>query len=145
MSAHSTLGNERPFNRSANQQIDKSTNQSTNRQIDKSINKSTNQKIKKWHMSDVVVSKNIYFAIFAALVVLTGLTTVVAFFNLGVFNPVVAMSIAVVKASLVVLYFMHMRYSSRLTMIIGAASLFWLGILLVLIMSDYAVRGAGWY
>ena len=96
-------------------------------------------------MSDVVVSKNVYFAIFAALVVLTGVTTTVAFFDLGVFSPVVAMSIAVFKASLVVLYFMHMRYSSRMTMIIGGASIFWLGILLVLIMSDYAARGAGWY
>jgi len=96
-------------------------------------------------MSDVVVSKNVYYAIFATLVVLTGVTTMVAFFDLGVFNPVVAMSIAVFKASLVVLYFMHMRYSSRMAMIIGGASIFWLGILLVLIMSDYAVRGAGWY
>ena len=96
-------------------------------------------------MSDVVISKNVYYAIFAALVVLTGVTTGVAFLDLGVFNPIVAMSIAVLKASLVVLYFMHMRYSSRMTMIIGGASLFWLGILLVLIMSDYAVRGAGWY
>jgi len=96
-------------------------------------------------MSDVVVSKNVYYAIFATLVVLTGVTTVVAFLDLGVFNPIVAMSIAVFKASLVVLYFMHLRYSSRMTVIIGAASVFWLGILLVLIMSDYAIRGAGWY
>jgi len=96
-------------------------------------------------MSDVVLSKNVYYAIFAALVVLTGVTTMVAFLDLGVFNPIVAMSIAVFKASLVVLYFMHMRYSSRMTIIIGAASVFWLGILLVLIMSDYAVRGAGGY
>ena len=96
-------------------------------------------------MSETLVSKNVYYAIFAALVVLTGVTTMVAFFDLGVFNPIVAMSIAVFKASLVVLYFMHMRYSSRMTMLIGGASIFWLGILLVLIMSDYAVRGAGWY
>ena len=96
-------------------------------------------------MSDVVVPRTIYFAIFAALVVLTGVTTLVAFYDLGLLNPVVAMSIAVFKASLVVLYFMHLRYSSRRTMIIAGASVFWLGILLVLIMSDYAVRGAGWY
>ena len=96
-------------------------------------------------MSDHVVPTRIYYMIFAALVVLTGLTTVVAFFDLGVLNPVVAMSIAIFKASLVVLYFMHMRYSSRMSMIIGGASIFWLGILLVLIMSDYAVRIAGWY
>jgi cytochrome c oxidase subunit 4 len=96
-------------------------------------------------MSEHIVPTRVYFLIFAALVVLTGVTTTVAFFDLGIFNPVVAMSIAVFKASLVVLYFMHMRYSSRMAMIIGGASVFWLGILLVLIMSDYAVRGAGWY
>jgi cytochrome c oxidase subunit 4 len=94
-------------------------------------------------MSQVIVSRSTYFAIFVSLMVLTGVTTAVAFFDLGVANPVVALSIAVLKASLVVLFFMHMRWSSRLTMIVGGAALFWLGILLVLTMSDYATRGWG--
>jgi cytochrome c oxidase subunit 4 len=96
-------------------------------------------------MSQVIVSRSTYVGIFVSLMVLTGLTTAVAFFDLGLANPVVALSIAVLKASLVVLFFMHMRWSSRLSMIVGGAALFWLGILLVLIMSDYATRGWGWY
>ncbi|HEY3383652.1 MAG TPA: cytochrome C oxidase subunit IV family protein [Vicinamibacterales bacterium] len=93
--------------------------------------------------SHVIVPRSMYFTIFAALIVLTGLTTFVAFFDLGLANPIVALSIAVLKASLVVLFFMHMKYSSRLTWIIGGAAVFWLGILLVLILSDYAMRGWG--
>lgn len=96
-------------------------------------------------MSEVIVPRRIYVAIFAALMVLTGLTTLVAFFDLGLANPVVALSIAVLKASLVVLFFMHVRWSSRLTWVIGGASLFWLGIMLVLTLSDYATRAWGWY
>lgn len=92
-----------------------------------------------------VVPRKTYFVIFAVLVVLTLVTTEVAFFNFGLMNPVIALTIAVIKATVVVLYFMHMKYSSRLTMIIGAVGIFWLGILLVLTMSDYLARGAGWY
>jgi cytochrome c oxidase subunit IV len=95
-------------------------------------------------MAHVVVPRKTYVAIFAALLVLTGLTTSVAFLDLGLLNPVVALSIAVLKGTLVVLFFMHLRYSSRLTWIVAGASIFWLGILLVLIMSDYAARGWGW-
>ena len=95
-------------------------------------------------MSDVV-SRKTYLAIFAVLVVLTLVTTEVAFFNFGLMNPVIALTIAVIKATVVVLYFMHMKYSSRLTMIVGGAGIFWLGILLVLTMSDYLARGAGTY
>lgn len=95
-------------------------------------------------MSDVV-SRKTYLAIFAVLVVLTLVTTEVAFFNFGLMNPVIALTIAVIKATVVVLYLMHMKYSSRLTMIVGGAGIFWLGILLVLTMSDYLARGAGTY
>jgi cytochrome c oxidase subunit IV len=96
-------------------------------------------------MAHVVVPRRTYFAIFAALLVLTGLTTTVAFYDLGLLNPVVALSIAILKGTLVVLFFMHLRYSSRLTWIVASASIFWLGILIVLILSDYAARGWGWY
>jgi len=96
-------------------------------------------------MEHVIVPKSTYYAIFASLVVLTGLTTTVAFFDLGLMNAVVALSIAIFKASLVVLFFMHLKYSSRMVWVIGGAAIFWLGILLVLILSDYATRGWGWY
>jgi cytochrome c oxidase subunit IV len=91
-------------------------------------------------MSEHIVPRTTYVAIFAALLVLTAVTTLVAFFNCGVLNPVVAMSIAVLKATLVVLYFMHLRYSDRLTWIVSGAAVFWLGILFVLILSDYLWR-----
>jgi cytochrome c oxidase subunit IV len=96
-------------------------------------------------MEHVIVPKSTYYAIFAALMVLTGVTTTVAFFDLGVMNAVVALSIAVLKASLVVLFFMHLKYSSRMVWVIGGAAIFWLGILLVLILSDYATRGWAWF
>jgi cytochrome c oxidase subunit IV len=96
-------------------------------------------------MEHVIVPKSTYYAIFAALMVLTGVTTSVAFFDLGVMNAVVALSIAVLKASLVVLFFMHLKYSSRMVWVIGGAAVFWLGILLVLILSDYATRGWAWF
>jgi cytochrome c oxidase subunit 4 len=83
--------------------------------------------------------------VFAALIVLTGVTTTVAFFDLGLLNPVVALSIAIVKATLVVLFFMHLRYSSTLTWVVGGAALFWLGILFLLLLSDYATRGWAWF
>jgi cytochrome c oxidase subunit 4 len=96
-------------------------------------------------MDHVIVPRSTYFTVFAALVVLTGVTTSVAFFDLGLLNPVVALSIAILKASFVVLFFMHMKYSTRLTWVIGGAAVFWLGILLVLILSDYATRGWAWF
>jgi cytochrome c oxidase subunit IV len=95
-------------------------------------------------MEHAVVPRSTYFTIFGILIALTGLTTAVAFFDLGLLNPVVALSIAILKASLVVLFFMHLKYGTRLTWVIGGASVFWLGILLVLILSDYATRGWGW-
>lgn len=82
-----------------------------------------------------------YFAVFIALLALTALTTGVAFIDLGgVGNVAVALSIAVIKAVLVALYFMHLRYSSRLTVIFAGAGIFWLGILVALTLSDYISR-----
>jgi cytochrome c oxidase subunit 4 len=91
-------------------------------------------------MEHVVVPRSTYFAVYIALVVLTALTTAVAFFDLGLANPIVALSIAVFKATLVVLFFMHLKYGTRLTWVVAGASVFWLGILLLLILSDYAMR-----
>ena len=82
----------------------------------------------------------VYLTIFGALMVLTVITVAVAFVNLGALNTVVALSIACFKASLVVLYFMHVKYSSRLTKLVVVAGIFFLAILLALTMSDYASR-----
>src|SRR5215813_2307670 len=92
-------------------------------------------------MSEHVVSRKIYFAIFGALLVLTGLTVWVANFDLGRWNAIVALSIAVLKATLVVLYFMHVRYSSKLTWVFVCAGIFWLIILFAFTLSDYLTRG----
>ena len=92
-------------------------------------------------MSDHVVPRKIYYAIFATLIVLTWVTVQAAFVDLGALNSVIALTIAVVKATLVVLFFMHVRYSSRLTRVVVISGLFWLGILMVLTMGDYLSRG----
>jgi cytochrome c oxidase subunit 4 len=92
-------------------------------------------------MSEHVVSPKIYVAVFAALLVLTATTTAVSSIDLGPWNTVVALGIAVIKATLVVLFFMHVKYSPRLTQIVIAGGLFWLAILICLTFSDFATRG----
>jgi cytochrome c oxidase subunit 4 len=91
-------------------------------------------------MAEHIVPTRVYYGIFAALMVCTGLTIWIAFFDLGPLNVVAALVIAVFKAVLVVLFFMHVRYSTRLTWAVVAGSVFWLGILLTLTLSDYLTR-----
>ena len=91
-------------------------------------------------MSDHIVPRSTYYLIFALLMVGTGATVGAAYVDLGVFNNVVALGIAVTKATLVVLFFMHVKYSTRLTWAVVAGSIFWLGILLVLTFGDYLTR-----
>ncbi|HVL68651.1 MAG TPA: cytochrome C oxidase subunit IV family protein [Vicinamibacterales bacterium] len=88
-----------------------------------------------------VAPVRLYLAIFGALLVGTVITVVVAFFDLGALNNVVMLAIACAKALLVVLFFMHVRWSSRLTWVVAASGFFWLLILFVLTMSDYMSRG----
>jgi cytochrome c oxidase subunit IV len=87
-----------------------------------------------------VISKKIYYTIFGILMLCTYLTVQIAFFDLGELNTVAALGIAVLKATLVVLFFMHVKYSTRLTWAVVAGSIFWFGILLTLTMSDYLTR-----
>jgi cytochrome c oxidase subunit IV len=82
----------------------------------------------------------LYLIILAVLVIGTCLTWAIAFVNLGIFNPIVALTIACIKATLVILYFMHVRYSDKLTMITVGAGFFWLLILITLSLSDYLSR-----
>jgi cytochrome c oxidase subunit 4 len=92
-----------------------------------------------------VLPKRVYFTIFAILMICTYLTAQIAFFDLGAFNTVAALTIAVFKAVLVVLFFMHVKYGSRLTWAVVAGGIFWLLILLALTMGDYLTRGWGTY
>ena len=91
--------------------------------------------------SEPVVSIRTYALVFFTLLVLTALTTAIAFFDLGgEINAAVALAIAVGKALLVILYFMHVRYSDRLTWVFAGAGFFWLLILIGGTMSDVSTR-----
>jgi cytochrome c oxidase subunit 4 len=95
-------------------------------------------------MSSVHVSPlSTYLTIFTALMVLSAITVGAAFVNLGAFNPVVALAIAAIKATLVILFFMHVKYSSRLTKLTVVLSLFFVVILFAETLMDYATRGWG--
>ena len=90
--------------------------------------------------TDHVVPTRVYYVIFGILMLCTYLTVQIAFFDLGALNTIAALAIAVLKATLVVLFFMHVKYSTRLTWAVVLGSVFWLGILLTLTMSDYLTR-----
>lgn len=92
-------------------------------------------------MTETIVPRKIYYVVFFTLLVLTGVTTLVALIDLGSFNIVVALIIAFFKASLVALFFMHLKYSTHLTWVVASAGLFWLAILLALTLSDILTRG----
>ena len=90
-------------------------------------------------MSEHIVPTRTYYVIFLMLIVCTALTVWVAYLDLGPLNTIAAIAIALFKAVLVVLFFMHVKYSSRLTWAVIAGGVFWLLILLT-IMGDYLTR-----
>ena len=90
-----------------------------------------------------IVSPRLYVAVFLALMLGTAATVWAARFDLGHLNIVVAMAIAVCKATLVVLYFMHLRYGSKLTWVFAAAGVLWLVLLIGLTMADILTRRWG--
>jgi cytochrome c oxidase subunit 4 len=92
-------------------------------------------------MAQHSVASQLYYRVFAILLGLTLLTVGVAFLDLGRLNIVIALTVAVGKALLVLLFFMHVRYSHRLTWVCVVAGFFWLALLLALTMSDYLTRG----
>lgn len=94
-------------------------------------------------MSEHIVSPKLYLGIILTLMVLTAVTVGAAYVELGPWNIVVALVIATLKATLVVLYFMHVRYSPGRTKLIVVAGVFWLGLLLFMTLADYATRS--WY
>jgi cytochrome c oxidase subunit 4 len=92
-------------------------------------------------MSAHIVQPRTYIVIFLALMLGTALTVMAAFYDFpGPLNVVVALTIACIKATLVVLYFMHVRYSGRLIPLVIVAALLWLVILFAITFSDYWTR-----
>ncbi len=92
-------------------------------------------------MSEHIVSRQTYYIIFGLLMFCTYLTVQAAYLDLGVVNTIVALGIATFKAVIVVLFFMHVKYSARLTWLVAVGGIFWLGILLALTLGDYLTRG----
>ncbi len=92
-------------------------------------------------MAEHVITPKTYFKVFATLLVLTVMTTFVAFIDLHRFNVVVAIAIALTKALLVILYFMHVRFASRVTKVYVFVGMVWLGLLLVGVLHDILTRG----
>lgn len=91
-------------------------------------------------MQGHVVAKKIYFFIFGSLLALTALTTAVAYVDLGQWNTIVALIIACCKATLVILFFMHLRWSPRLMRVVLLSALLWLAILISLTTTDFFSR-----
>jgi cytochrome c oxidase subunit IV len=90
-----------------------------------------------------IVSPKVYLAIAAALLIGTALTVVASYIDMGVFNPVVALAIAVTKATLVVLFFMHVKYSTKLTKLTVVSGLFVFLALITMTLADYLSRAWG--
>lgn len=91
-------------------------------------------------MSDHVVPLRSYLNVFFALMILTALTTAVAFVDFGSLNDVIAMAIAGTKAALVIGIFMHVKYQTALIKVFAVSGFFWLLIFFVLILTDYQAR-----
>jgi cytochrome c oxidase subunit 4 len=93
-------------------------------------------------MAKHIASIKLYLIIWAILLLLLGMTVLQASFDLHPFNLIIALAIAATKAFLVILFFMHVKWSSHVTWVFAGAAFVWLGIMLVLTTSDYATRGA---
>ena len=93
------------------------------------------------HSEHHIVPKSVYALVFTTLIVLTWVTAWVSTVDLGPMNIYVALSIAIFKASIVVLFFMHVKYSSRLTKMIVCSGVLWLLFLLFVTMGDIWTRG----
>ena len=95
------------------------------------------------HTEFRIVSPMTYLIIGGCLLVLTAATTAISYVELGVFNAVVALAIAVMKATLVILFFMHVKYSSKLTKLTVASGIFTFLVLITMTMTDYISRAWG--
>jgi len=95
------------------------------------------------HHTHTVVPPRVYGAVFGTLLCFTALTVFASYLELGVFNAVVALAIAVIKSLLVILFFMHIRYSSKLTKLTLAAGFFTFIVLVAMTLTDYMSRAWG--
>jgi cytochrome c oxidase subunit 4 len=92
------------------------------------------------HSEHHIVPKRVYFLVFITLIVMTWVTAIVSTVDLGRLNVYVALSIAIFKASLVILFFMHVKYGTKLTKMIVLAGLYWLILVLFIAMLDLWTR-----
>ncbi|MBN9615732.1 MAG: oxidase [Acidobacteriales bacterium 59-55] len=95
------------------------------------------------HAEHHIVTPRTYIFVFITLLIFTGLTVVAAYIDLGIFNPVVALAIASFKAVVVLLFFMHVKYQSRLIKLTVASGFFTFLVLTTLSLSDYISRAWG--
>jgi len=93
------------------------------------------------HSEHHIVPRRVYYLVFITLIVMTWVTAIVSTIDLGRLNVFVALSIAIFKASLVILFFMHVKYGTKLTKMIVLAGLYWLILLLFIAMADLWTRG----
>ncbi|GAB4424790.1 MAG: cytochrome C oxidase subunit IV family protein [Anaerolineae bacterium] len=89
-----------------------------------------------------VVPVRTYLIIFGALMVLAVVTVAVSYVNLGVLNNFIALAIAISKAVLIMAFFMHLKYSNKLTLLVALMGFFWLIIFFAITMGDYLARGS---
>lgn len=90
-----------------------------------------------------IVSPKIYLSILLILLALTGLTVAASYVEMGIFNPIVAIAIGCTKATLVVLFFMHVKYATRLTKLTVSAGFFTFIVLISMTLTDYISRAWG--
>jgi cytochrome c oxidase subunit 4 len=95
------------------------------------------------HASHHIVTPRVYAAVFATLLACTALTVFAADINLGVFNPIIALAIACFKGVIVILFFMHVKYQSRLIKVTVGAGFFMFLVLVTMTLSDYISRAWG--
>lgn len=93
------------------------------------------------HAHHHILPLRTYFLVTTGLLILTAITVGISYVHFGVFNLLVAMAVAVAKASLVALYFMHLKYDSKVYLMIFLVALLTLGVLIVLTMADTMTRG----
>jgi cytochrome c oxidase subunit IV len=91
-------------------------------------------------MSETIVSRGTYLVVWVALLVLLAATVAISYVQLGVLNIVATIAIAAIKALIIIMYFMHVRYGPRLVWVFVGAGFFWLAIMFTLAFGDYYTR-----
>jgi cytochrome c oxidase subunit 4 len=95
------------------------------------------------HADHHIVTPVTYAIVYVTLLVFTGITVLAAFKNLGIFNPIVALAIACTKGVIVILFFMHVKYQSKLIKLTVGAGFFTFLVLITMTLSDYISRAWG--